>query len=79
MSSLLVYVLLKREIRHFHVVVVQKREKKCTNKCDAREKLLFCLYYLLFFFFFWTFSLPSASLDLKVPIVGGGGGGWGGG
>ena len=33
----------KREIRHFHVVVVQKREKKCTNKCDARAKLLFCL------------------------------------
>ena len=23
-----------------------------------------------------TFSLPSASLDLKVPIVGGGGDGW---
>ena len=26
-SSLLVYVLHKREIRHFHVVVVQKRER----------------------------------------------------
>ena len=23
-------------------VYVQKRAKKCTNKCDARVKLLFC-------------------------------------
>ena len=58
---------IKREIRHFHVVVVQKREKKCTKKRDARAKLMFCLLNLLVFFFF-TFSLPSASLDLKVPI-----------
>ena len=34
---------IKREIRHFHVVVVQKRAKKCTNKRDARAKLLFFL------------------------------------
>ena len=27
---------------HFHVVVVQKRAKKCTKKRDARAKLLFC-------------------------------------
>ena len=33
---------IKREIRHFHVVVVQKRAKKCTKKRDARAKLLFC-------------------------------------
>ena len=33
----------KREIRYFHVVVVQKRAKKCTKKRDARAKLLFCL------------------------------------
>ena len=26
-----------------HIVVVEKLEKKCTNKCDARAKLLFCL------------------------------------
>ena len=41
---------IKREIRHFHVVVVQKRAKKCTNKRDAREKLLFCLQNLLVFY-----------------------------
>ena len=40
---------IKSEIRHFHVVVVQKRAKKCTKKRDAREKLLFCLQNLLFF------------------------------
>ena len=34
---------IKREIRHFHIVVVQKRAKKCTNKRDARAKLLFCI------------------------------------
>ena len=34
---------IKREIRHFHVVVVQKRAKKCTKKRDARAKLLFFL------------------------------------
>ena len=34
---------IKREIRHFHVVVVQKREQKCIKKRDARAKLLFCL------------------------------------
>ena len=34
---------IKREIGHFHVVVVQKRAKKCTKKGDARAKLLFCL------------------------------------
>ena len=34
---------IKRESRHFHVVVVQKRVRKCTNKRDARAKLLFWL------------------------------------
>ena len=34
---------IEREIRHFHVVVVQKRAKKCTKKRDARAKVLFCL------------------------------------
>ena len=34
---------IKREIRHFHVVVVQKRVKKCTNERDARAELLFWL------------------------------------
>ena len=32
---------IKREIRYFHDVVVQKRVKKCTNERDARAKLLF--------------------------------------
>ena len=36
-SSLLVY-----EIRHVHVVVVQKRAEKCTKNHGARAKLLFC-------------------------------------
>ena len=40
---------IKRKIRHFHVVVVQKRAKKCTKKRDARAKLLFYLQNLLFF------------------------------
>ena len=33
----------KREIRHVHVVVVQKRAEKCTKQRGARAKLLFCL------------------------------------
>ena len=32
----------KREIRHVHVVVVQKRAEKFTKNRDARAKLLFC-------------------------------------
>ena len=40
---------IKREIRHFHVVVVQKRAEKFTKKHDARAKLLFCVENLLFF------------------------------
>ena len=42
-----------------------KRAKKCTCKVVVlliKSIVLFCL-----FFFFLTFSLPSASLDLKVP------------
>ena len=34
---------IKCEIRHFHVVVVQKRAKKCTKNRGTRAKLLFCL------------------------------------
>ena len=40
---------IKCEIRHFHVVVMQKRAKKCTKKRDAHAKLLFWLWNLLFF------------------------------
>ena len=52
---------IKREIRHLHVVVVLKRQRKCTKKCNARAKLLFCLLNLLFF----TFSLRSRRWILK--------------
>ena len=34
---------IKREIRHFHVVVVQKRANKCTKNRGTRAKLLFSL------------------------------------
>ena len=57
---------LKREIRHFSRRSRAKTGKKCTKKRDARAKLLFA--YKTFWFFF-TFSLPSASLDLKVPDI----------
>ena len=39
---------IKREIRHFHLVVVQKQVKKCTNERVARAELLFCLLNLSF-------------------------------
>ena len=40
----------KREIRHFHVVVVQWRQRNSiTKKRDTRAKLLFCLVKLLLF------------------------------
>ena len=32
-----------REIRKFHVAVVQRRLRNVQKKCDARAKLLFCL------------------------------------
>ena len=31
-----------REIRHFHVVVLQRRQRNVQKKRDARAKLLFC-------------------------------------
>ena len=40
-SSSYVHVLHKRQIRRFHVVVVQWTPNKCTKKHDAREELLF--------------------------------------
>ena len=43
-----------------------KTGKKCTKKRDVRAKLLFCLLKLLLFL---NFLLPSASLDLKGPII----------
>ena len=56
---------IKRKIWHFHVVVVQKRQRNHgTKKCTSRAKLLFCLLKQLFFL---TSSLLFASLNLKVP------------
>ena len=40
---------IKRQIRRFHVVVVQRTSKKCTKKSDARAELLFWSLNLLFF------------------------------
>ena len=40
---------IKRQIRRFHVVVVQWTSKKCTKKRDAGVELLFWSLNLLFF------------------------------
>ena len=32
---------INRQIRKFHIVVVQWTSKKCTKKCDAHAELLF--------------------------------------
>ena len=45
----------KREIRHFHVAVVQRRQRN-VQKSDARPKLLFCQSKPIAFL---PFSLPS--------------------
>ena len=57
---------IKCEIRHFHVVVVQKRAKKCTKKSWYTCKVVVLLIKPVIFL---PFSLTSASLDLKVPNV----------
>ena len=43
-----------------------KAAKKCTKKCDAYTKVLFCLLNLLFF---WTFLLPLCHWIAKVLNV----------
>ena len=48
-SSLYVHVLIKRQIRRFHVVVVKWTSKKCSKKHDARAELVFWSLNLLFF------------------------------
>ena len=61
---------IKREIRHFQVIVVQKRANKLIREmykkawctCKVVVLLLNPIVYL-------TFSLPSASLNLKVPNI----------
>ena len=52
---------IKCKIRHLHVVVVQKRAKKCTTKRDTCAKLLFLLIKPIVFL---KSSLPSGLLDL---------------
>ena len=55
----------KREIRHVHIVVVQKRAKKCTKKAWCTCKVVVLLIKPIVFL---TFSLPSALLHLKRDL-----------
>ena len=57
---------IKRELRRFHVVVVQRRQKNELRKCATRAELLFRLLNLLLFL---TFSLPSPLWQLKLAII----------
>ena len=57
-----------REIREFHVAVLQRWLKNVRKKCDARAKLLFTNINVLPFLPF-SFSLPSPSLLPKLPFV----------
>ena len=54
----------KHEIRHFNVVVVQRRLRNVQKKRDARAKLLFSLSKLIAFL---PFALPSPSSLLELP------------
>ena len=54
---------IKREIRHFHVVVEQKREWKVQKVWCTCEVVVLLIKPIVFM----TFSLSSPSLDLKVP------------
>ena len=65
-SSVLVYVLNKMRIRHFHVVVVQKRQRNVQKKNDARANfLLFCSLNI----FFDVASLAEKSFNLACVLV----------
>ena len=57
---------IKREIRHFHVAVAHKREKNVQKRCDGTCKVVVLLFKPIVLL---TFSLPSVSLDLKVPNI----------
>ena len=57
---------IKREIRHFQVAVVHKRERNVQKRCDGTCKVVVLLFKPIVLL---TFSLPSASLDLKVPNI----------
>ena len=60
---------IKREIRHFNVVVVQKRAKKCTKKRHARAKLLLCLSKPIGFFYVLVAVRVRVQWILKVPNI----------
>ena len=60
---------IKREIRHFNVVVVQKRAKKCTKKRHARAKLLLCLSKPIVFFYVLVAVRVRVQWILKVPNI----------
>ena len=65
-SSLLVFFFsIKREIRHFNVVFVQKRERNVQKSVMHVQSCCHCLLGLLIFF---TFSLPSESLVVWTQI-----------
>ena len=54
---------IKREMRHFHVVVVQKLERNVQKVWCTCEVVVLLIKPIVFL----TFLLSSASLDLKVP------------
>ena len=54
---------IEREIRHFHVVVVQKRAKKCTKSVMHEQRCCFaCKTYC-----FFDDLIAVRAVDLKVP------------
>ena len=63
---LLVYILHKT----WHLALSRRSRaetaNKCTKKCDARGKLLFCILIRPVVFFFYVL-IPRASSDLKAP------------
>ena len=69
----------KREIRHFHGQSCSWRQRKCTRKCDARAKLLFCLVKLLLIWLsrrrrilnLWSFKnrIFSGQIELLLLIA----------
>ena len=64
-SSSLVCVLHKREIMHFQVVVVQRRQRNVQEKCDCTCKFVVLPNKPIAFL---TFLLPSPSSLLKLPV-----------
>ena len=56
----------KREIRHFHVVVVQRRQRNVQKKVMHVQSLLFCQSKPIAFL---PFSLPSPSSLLEVLSI----------